>query len=195
MINSYGSLLIGIKGAIREKALEVPRFAEKKEGCIRVTSRPFCEEASRWLGASAPFDPGDAPLVEDAYVILPGGSRVARFENDDGSVNIVDTYAVTTMKIAQLCYLRKQGLGGLLSTHDEHEGLKFDGGYANWRGALCCEIDWSDGTPFALIYISVSGASQDEDITCAAAAIDVIGDFFAEDEQLTVLAPIIGGDA
>ena len=194
MIDSYGKLLGGIKQAVRKKALTVPRFKEKKEGCIRVTSCPFCEESSRWLGASAPFDPDDIPDVEDAYVILPGGSRVAKFENDDGSIDIVDTYAITAMKIAQLSYLQDQD-EGLLSTNDPFlaKGLEPENGFAKWCGALCCEINFADGTPFAYIYVSVSGASQEEDLACAAAVIDVIMEFFSDEEQLVVIAPVIDG--
>lgn len=189
-----------IKEAVRKEAVKIPRFAEKKEGCIRITSYPECQEAYTWMGGIGNFDPNDIPDVEDTYVILPGGTRVAKFQNPDGSVDIVDTYAITAMKIAQLSYT--QGPETAILSGAQIDGLTIKNGFAPWRGALCCEIAYDErGTgcnfgfnaipPFCLIYISVSGASQDEDLACAVAAIEAIEKFFSKKQgrKFRVFAP------
>ena len=201
---SYSELTKKIKEAIRAKAVEIPRFAEKKEGCIRITSYPECQEAYTWMGGIGEFDPNDVPDVEDTYVILPGGTRVAKFKNPDGSEDIVDTYAITAMKIAQLSYSQGQGLrNAIISGNRVDERLTIENGFAPRRGALCCEITYDERVigcnfgydaipPFCQIYVSVSGASQNEDLACAAAAIEVIRDFFAKQEyKFCVFAPEI----
>ncbi len=200
-MEKYTNLVRQIKEAVRAKALEIPRFAEKKEGCIRITSCPECQGAFEWMGCNGEYEYSDMPDIEDAYVILPGGTRVARFENPDGSVDIVDTYAVTAMKIAQLSYI--QDSKHALLSGGEVDGLSAENGFAPWRGALCCEI-YSDyrnpnggncrgnGAPsFCLIYVSVSGASEDEDLACAGAAIKVIQDFFTENGKYIVRSPLL----
>ena len=200
-MEKYTDLVRQIKEAVRAKALEIPRFAEKKEGCIRITSCPECQGAFEWMGCNGEYEYSDMPDIEDAYVILPGGTRVARFENPDGSVEIIDTYAMTAMKIAQLSYI--QDSKHALLSGGEVKGLSAENGFAPWRGALCCEI-YSDyrnpnggncrgngAPPFCLIYVSVSGASEDEDLACAGAAIKVIQDFFTENGKYIVRSPLL----
>lgn len=197
MLSSYGCLLsgngkrFGIKDAVRGAAMKVARFDKTKEGCLLVASLAMCEYAYSWLGASGPFVPGDATLVADYYKILPGGTFEANYEDESTPVN---TASVAMGKVAQLMRLRAMGMG-LLSVYDPELtlGLKPESGYANWRGALCCEVYCADGSLFALIFVSVSGASQDEDLACAAAAIDVIRNFFPEDFE--VKAPDIENNA
>ncbi len=197
-MNSYSEFTKTIKEAVRRKAVETPRFAEKKQGCIRITSYPQCQEAYAWMGGVGKFDPNDIPDVEDVYVILPGGTRIARFENSDGTEDVVDTYAITAMKIARLSYVNDL----IISDVPIDDGLSTENGFAPWRGALCCAIVKkydaernrnfeSDGDvpPFCLVYISVSGASQDEDLACAKNAIGAIKEFFSEEEELHVIAP------
>ena len=96
---SYGVLLQSMKNAIRDEAIKVPRFVETKQGAIRLLVCPFSQEAYAWLGASGEFDPDDIPDIEDSFAILPGGSRVAIF-NEDGTITQVDTSSMTSMKIS-----------------------------------------------------------------------------------------------
>lgn len=198
-MEQYGELVRRMREAIRTKALEIPRFAEKKEGCIRITSCPQCQGAYEWMGCNGEYNYSDMPDVEDTYVILPGGSRVARFEKTDGSVDIVDTYAMTAMKIAQLSFIQDSKC--VLLSGGKVNGLTAENGFAPWRGALCCEI-YSDhrnpngcngrgsgAPPFCLIYVSVSGASEEEDLICAAAAVEEIQNFFRENGKYIVRPP------
>ena len=189
MLLSYGVLLKRIWKSVRKRALEVPRFARTKEGCIRVTACPMCDEAVKWFGTSDPFDEDDIPDCEVARVILPGGSRVAHFRGANRCPVTVDTYAITAMKIAQLSLFQDKGI--LVSTSKKRRGLTPENGFGNWCGAICCEVLFSDGSPFCYIYVSVSGADEMEDLACAAAAIGTIGRFFSRDKRLTVFAPVI----
>ena len=114
---TYSELERQIVMEVRIRALRVKRFMETKQGCIRISAYPECQEAHEWLGGTGDFDPDDVCDFEHVYPILPGGSRTAKFENPDGTVEIVDTYAVTAMKIAQLSSV--QDAGNLLSVTGE----------------------------------------------------------------------------
>lgn len=197
-MKSYSDFTKAVKEAVRAKALEIPRFAQTKEGCIRITSCPLSQEAYEWMGGIGEYDPQDIPDVEDAYAIAPGGSRVARFKNEDGSVTIGDAYAVTAMKIAQLSYAWETNHAML--SGNPAPGLEPENGFAPWRGALCCEVNFDfrqrgcnfgamATAPFCLVYVAVSGAKEEEDELVAAAAIPVIEEFF-KDKQ--VITPIVG---
>ena len=195
---TYSELRKQIVTAVRKEARKVPRFVETKEGCIRITAYPECLEAHEWLGGSGKFSKHDIQDIESTYPILPGGTRVARFVNDDGTVDIVDTYAVTAMKIAQLSYV--QDKGELLSG-GKHEGLELENGFACWKGAICCEITVCqkiDGrfteTPFCCIYVAVSGATEDEDLRVAMAATKVIEDCFSFGNLDFVIYPPLVAD-
>lgn len=184
---TYSELEKQIVKEVRIRALRVKRFMETKQGCIRISAYPECQEAHEWLGGTGDFDPDDVCDFEHVYPILPGGSRTAKFENPDGTVEIVDTYAVTAMKIAQLSSV--QDAGNLLSG-GEIEGLVPENGFGHWRGALCCEITlWKfiDGaeveTPYCGIYVSVSGASEEEDQFVAMAAPKLVEDCFSDGGQ------------
>lgn len=201
MMEKHTKLIRQIKEAVRAKALEIPRFAERKEGCIRITFHPECQEAFEWVGRTGNYKDSDAPVVEDVYVILPGGNYVAEFVDDDG-ITLVDTYAMTAMKIAQLAFARAV-CGRMLSGKSDYPLCKLsaENGFASWCGALCCEIHRDHRTPrgsvccknglfpFCAIYVSVSGAAEDEDLACAVAAIKVIQDFFADNGKFVVRAP------
>jgi hypothetical protein len=195
---TYSELERRIVMAVRERAKQVPRFADKKEGCIRITAYPECEEAHEWLGCNGIFNPDDIQDVERTYPILPGGTRVARFENDDGTVDIVDTYAITAMKIAQLSYV--QDRGELLSG-GKIDGLELENGFACWKGAICCEITlWKNingqkvETSYCSIYVAVSGASEEEDLRTAMAAPKLIEDCFSYSNLDFVIYPPFDAD-
>lgn len=96
---SYGVLLQSMKNAIRGEVIKVPRFVETKQGAIRLLVCAFSQDAHAWLGASGEFDPDDIADIEDSFAILPGGSRLAVF-NEDGTITLVDTSSMTSMKIS-----------------------------------------------------------------------------------------------
>lgn len=207
----------------RRCALGVDRFAKKKEGCIRMSVCPFDAKAYEWLDEPGEFNPSDVSDIERSFAILPGGSRVAVFtESGDGNTEVVDTYSITGMKIAQISSIQERiepieddvallvdslkNLGLVSMSKEDIELLfrKLDNikaallglppfepanGYAEWRGAICCKV-YLEGELFAYFYVSVSGASQDEDLACAASAIEVITTFFS-DPSFTVIVPTL----
>lgn len=195
---SYSEFVKLVKEAVRAKAKDIPRF-ETKEGCIRISCLPECKEAFEWMGGVGEFNRDDAPFVEDAYPIFPGGTFIARFyDNPDGSVDTVNTYAITAMKIAQLSYLHTIRD---FSSGPEFEYLKCENGFAPWAGVLCCCVfdDFrspgcnygSDAMPgFCRVYVAVSGASEAEDLECVVAAINTIQNFFKENGEF-VVRPLI----
>ncbi|MBR6961405.1 hypothetical protein IKH79_01415 [Candidatus Saccharibacteria bacterium] len=184
---------------------------------------PFDAKAYEWLDEPGEFNPSDVSDIERSFAILPGGSRVAVFtESGDGNTEVVDTYGITGMKIAQISSIQERiepieddvallvdslkNLGLVSMSKEDIELLfrKLDNlkaallglppfepanGYAEWRGAICCKV-YLEGELFAYFYVSVSGASQDEDLACAASAIEVITTFFS-DPNFTVIAPTL----
>lgn len=102
MKHAYQLLVGDIIKAVRAEAQNVPRFVEKKEGGIRVLIYPECVGAMKWLDLFDYFAMDDHPDFEITVPIFPGGTRKAKFDNDDGSVDEVETYSITAMKIAQL---------------------------------------------------------------------------------------------
>ena len=198
-MKSYTDFTAVVKGAMRKRALNIPRFAETREGCIRILCISQSQEAHEWTGGKGEYNPNDISYVEDAYAIAPGGSFIARFKNEDGSVDTVNTYAMTAMKIAQLLYAWEKDHEMLSGRPDA--GLEPENGFAPWRGALCCEVNFDfrqpgccygamTTAPFCLIFIAVSGATEEEDERVAAAAIPAIEEFFRNEKQ--VISPIVG---
>ena len=211
----YSKLTELIKLYVRKEAKGIPTFVRDPridgegiyQGCIRITSCPLCPDAYRDFGGSGQFNPDEIPDVEDAYPIFPGADRDAKYLNDDETVDVCSTYAMTAMKIAKLSRIQEYIPDCLLSgfvdeadvlavTGEDIGELRAEDGYAKWRGAICCMVEYppekpgDKPKPYAMIYVSVSGAKQDEDLRCAMAAVDPIMQFFA-DEDLDVIAPVL----
>ena len=110
----YSKLTELIKFYVGEEAKGIPTFVRDPridgegiyQGCIRITSRPLCPDAYRDFGGSGQFNPDEIPDVEDAYPIFPGADRDAKYLNDDETVDVCSTYAMTAMKIAKLSRIR-----------------------------------------------------------------------------------------
>ena len=187
MKNTYRELAKQIIEAVRERAKTVTRFVESEQGCVKVSAYAYCQAADDWMDGFANFDDQKKPDIFDYGISGPivfGGDCVAVFENDDGSKDIVDTFAMTEMKIASLSYDQDNG-GGLLSGVKKNDELKPGNGFAPYKGALLVRVltnqDIKKPKPYCGIYVSVSGASEAEDLTCALAAVDVIKKFFDDD--------------
>lgn len=196
MKHAYQELVGNIINAVRSEALSVPRFVEKKEGCIRILIYPECHGAIKWLGLDGLFGFDDLPDFEISVPIFPGGTRKAKFDNDKGGVDVVETYSITAMKIAQLSDAEDSGV--MLSGKKVLEGRTVENGFAPWKGALVCYVkcackgcnpDSNDGCQFCSVYVSVSGGTQEEDLDCAFAAVPVIKEYFAQEGYGVILPP------
>ena len=181
---------------VRMKAIKLPRFRETRQGCIRVSVCPKCEEADNWLGGTSDRLGGDFMTYEYTVPIISGGSYVAEFK-ENGKIVKVDTYSVTAMKIADCS--RAQSLNvGLFSglPYDGRQDYDTENGYAEWLGAVCFRVrkrdEWDDDklSDFCDIYVCVSGAEQEEDLQCAmCVAPEVSGFFYAESNRFVVEVP------
>ena len=214
----YGALLQSLKVAIRDKASTIENFSEKKQGAVRLLACPFSPIAHEWLGCSGEFDPDDIPDIEDSFVILPGGSRIAIFHED--TVIVIDTSSMTAMKISQLSRtqeliepievdikelvhvlqnlgymsMEKEDLLASIKTMEQLIPILKD--ILELQGengfaswrGAVCCKVSYDGEPFAYFYASVSGAEQDEDLACAMSAVEVVKTFFS-DPHFTVVTP------
>ncbi len=194
-MKKYHELVVKIRDAIRKKAQDVPKFKESGNGAIRILAYPLNKEADFWLGGLGYFDSGfkDIPDYEVTFAITPGGSRVIEGVWD-GEKQKVDCYAYSALKIAHCS--RAQDLGkGLVSGLDLGESyLEEDNGYSAHPGAICVEINHLSASgnreDFCGIYVCVSGADSADDEICAFEAINVIKDFFEnEDEKFTCRFP------
>ena len=212
MKKSYQELVLSIRDAVREKAQEIPIFKKNGNGAIRITARPSTVEADRWLGGFSGFEEADGgyqnlvdvAFYEHVYTIAPEGSCVIEVEDEYGACypTRVDCYAYSALKIAHCSLAKKLGTGMISGLNLNDIRLREENGYAPRYGALSVSIStpapWfkDERQQFCSIYVSVSGASQEEDITCAFAAVNVIenffkneGSYFLKDEQYKVVAP------
>ena len=183
----YLELVKQIRDAVRKKAKDIGI----REGCIRILAYPCCPMADLWLGGLSNFE-GDTPDIVDyehTFTITPEGSRVVTV-TEGGVKQKVDTYAYSALKIAHCsCSQDEKGclLSGVIKTPHQIES----NGYGPYLGALCAEVTMSPttsnlrplGEPYGFcgIYVCVSGASQEKDLDCAFAAVEVIKNFFASE--------------
>ena len=211
---NYSALTKSIKDAVRKEAKGISTFVRDPkidgegitQGCIRITFCPLDSKAYKDAGGVGQFDLDEIPDVEDAYPIFPGAERDAKYLNDDGTIKVVSTYAMTAMKIARLSRIQEfipdclrsgftDNAEVLAVTGKDLGDLCPENGFAIWRGAICCMIEYPTEKPrekpdlYGMIYVSVSGAEPDEDFRCAVASVDAIMQFFA-DEDLDVTAPV-----
>lgn len=178
---------------MRKKAQAIPVFHNSGNGCIRILAYPCCKVADEWLGGLSDFGGATPDIVdyEHTFTIAPEGSRVITVI-EYGVRQKVDTYAYSAMKIAHCSYSQDEKgclLSGVIKAPHQNES----NGYGPYLGALCAEVTMSPttsnlrplGEPYGFcgIYVCVSGASQEEDLECAFAAVKVIKNFFAGEWQ------------
>lgn len=172
--------------AVREKAKEVPVFKETENGTIRISIVPFNEKVSDWLGDCTDYmyfprsGPNDTQISEFVYKIDRGGSHVINTE--EGPVN---TYAFSAMKVA---YCREK------MSRSDHRSMKSnrmakmasrhgyveENGYGGYKGCVCHLIEYYERgvwLTWAEVYVCVSGASAEEDESCAMASRPVVREF------------------
>ncbi len=172
--------------AVCDEAEKIKRFKETKQGCLRLTFYPANAAANSWLGGF-PYADNYIPDLEITYPILPGGTRLAVFEETDAKTGkknevIIDTYTITAGKVAAVSYVQDDGV--MLSGQVNLPDFIMENGFAPWKGAVCTEVyaRKPDGmfADYCGLYVSVSGAEAEEDLRCAAAAIPVIKKFFGK---------------
>jgi hypothetical protein len=170
MEKTLQELVQEIVQAVRLEVAKVPNF---DNGAIRILLVPKCADTEHWLG-----DHGvDETICEHdfGYVIKKGASHTRpngwRGE-DDGEC---DCYGYAALKTAGCSYAIKHGLGYRSSDCPNEAvtwGRENDAGCVGYDVSrvythghaehVCCE-------PYLRVYISVSGASSDEDELCALA--------------------------
>ena len=173
MYMAYSDLLKNIRDAARTKAEEIPKFQGR--GCIRVTAVPCKKAADIWLGGLSDFDHSDRTEYEHVFSIVPGGTHTAIFNGER-----INTYVYSALKVAQCSLARKQGAGlcsGSMLPGVDNSDLTEENGWSTCYGALCVEIKDSLGEDFARIYISVSGADEEDDLKCAFAGGQAISKY------------------
>jgi hypothetical protein len=192
---TFAQLAGEIRDAVRLEAKKIPGFTN---GAIRILMYPGNKVCDEWLGGlgewnlqTNPFAGitrgyNDIPDYEYCFSITPGGSRVAKFVEDDGRTVDFDCYAYSAAKIAH-CSRAQDEDAGLLSGLDlgEPDMLVEENGFGPYLGAICIEINAkrpniSYYSHFGGLYVCVSGSTELNDLKCAFAAIDVVKRFFDE---------------
>lgn len=182
----YTELGANIRDAVRKKAQEIPEFKNKGDGVIRIFAYPASKEADVWLGGLSTFDGSSKPDVacyELSFSITPGGSYIMTGVWD-GVKQQVDCYAYSALKIAD-CVRSRCEMRGMMSglvTNDPYR--REDNGYGPYKGALCFEVYGYPRERFCYVIVCVSGAeNDDDDLECVKAAIDVVKDFFENNDN------------
>lgn len=172
---------------VRSKAATIEELRESRNGAIRITAVPLLETADAWLGGGIGNfgkHPGDvADVCEREFVakLFPDGSHTMKYQCEDGSVEIVDCYSYSAMKIAYLSWKNK--FDKWVEEYDipddleyaefqkQSQSLKPDNGYAIDKGVILTTLNFA-GKPFMRFYVSVSGAQTGEiDEECTLAGI------------------------
>ena len=220
MFANYSTFSKMVKDAVREEAENVWTFmvdrrigGTHEQGCIRVSTLALCQEAYEWAGGDEEYDPHDIShaLIERTYPILPRADYDAHYLNDESikelsnlaDIKEVSTLAMTAMKTSTLMRMQRfipdLLLSGFIDEKDigyQYSEMKAENGYIKLRGAICCVVEYPPESPkakpkpFCKVYVSVSGAKPDEDLTCAMAPVNDIMQFFAN-EDFDVTAPVV----
>lgn len=172
--------------AVCDEAEKIERFSKTKQGCLRLTFYPQHAVANAWLGGF-PFSMDYIPDLEITYPILPKGTRIAVFNEENPETGekedvVVDTYTITAAKIAAVSYVQDDGT--MLSGVKDLKEFVMENGFAPWMGAIATEVYERSSDkliPYCGLYVSVSGATEQEDFICAKAAIPIIQRFFADE--------------
>ena len=195
MGEEYNSLVKEMRDVLRKKAKEFDSFGHgRRAGCIRICACPLCEDADQWLGGLGDFSRdvfhgnwrSDIVDYEHTFSIVECGSRVIK--NHD--YQFYDTYSITAMKVATCSRLQEEH--NLNYSKPAEQWIEKEFGYAPYYGAYCVEIK-KDKKSWLLIYVSISGGTQADDLKTAKAAIPVIRKFFKafkkDYSEYTVRAP------
>lgn len=137
------------------------------------------------------YERSDSSLITDNYQFTKiFNSRYAlEAMQAQTSVLSADYAALATMQTAACRVAVQQYLG--FCSEDSAEILPSTGnraanlGYRPIPGAICLRILY-DEEPWADVYISVVGASDSENKSCAEAAIPIVTDFFCDEQGFIV---------
>lgn len=178
---TFPTLCKRILGAVRYTANTVPVFVCSRNGCIRITAVPHCQDASRWLSPKG--STSHMPIVEYVYPIFDDGSMVI----NPGTEDQTSCFGFSALKTAHCLEVKNPAALGatILSGTDNDPQMDklytYDAGYAKRQGAVSMRIVyWPDGASleamqlFADIIVCVSGADQQDDLKCAMAAIPAV---------------------
>ena len=171
-------MYISVNGFAKKVLSAVKREAAHlgiTQGAVAICFSPRSGVARNWLGL-----PGDVTITEPVY-----GADNTIFVKDDKEVG--DCAGVVAMKIAAAKKAKMLGDAAhyTASREEMRSGALPDeyvgNGRINWKGAIAIPIGFLVGGPCAnygeeamVIYVAVSGGSQDEDELAASAAIPVI---------------------
>ncbi len=157
----------------QEAAGEISQFRESKKGALILMAVPLHQTADVWLGGLSERDDRGRLVNVNEYVwvrpVQPGGSHTIMWRNPEtGETEPVNCMAYAMAKIAYLSRLVKEGI---INKSEDPEGEKFleENGYSLHRGAVGTTLYYA-GMEFMRFYVAVSGATEDEDLKCAAAA-------------------------
>ena len=152
---SFGRLFDGIIMSCQQKAKKLEGF-ESGDGCIRISYLP----QNTWAANILESEVHSADRFELTARIMEGGNYILN-RHDKHSAPI-DSYAFSALKVAACLRSIELGLGersgydlGDLAADEEH-------GFATYRGAICYSL-YYEHRIFALLIVSVSGASAAED--------------------------------
>lgn len=175
----------GLSGA-RDEARGVPVFRDTGNGCIRITVVALSQLADAWLGKGLSECDTDGTIIdlcEREYVqsITPRGSHTIDWHDpDDNHIELVNCYAYSALKTAYLArrvkHYPKTGQTSAPEM-DKPEYMIAENGWATHSGSACIIVKL-DGKDFLRLFVCVSGAKEDEDLSCALSGADRIRGFF-----------------
>ena len=166
---SFGRLFDEIIMSCQQKAKELEGF-ESGDGCIRISYLP----QNAWAVNILESEVQSADRFELTSRITEGGNYVLNRDGKNGER--IDCYAFSALKVAACLRSIELGLGersgydlGNTAADEEH-------GFASYRGAICYSL-YYEHRIFALLIVSVSGASATEDEKVAEAGEAAIDDW------------------
>ena len=166
-----------MRDAIRAEAAKILDF---DCGAIILSFIGKCELANEFL--DDPCKGGDGRDNDFAYKVRPDRPMT----RPNGFRGVFDgeraCRGCATLKLESCSYAVGEKLGRRsCDTPDSSIAL----GRLNERGAVCFDVNMEDGTPFFRSYISVDGASSEENERCALAAASVLRKWVAEKCHIT----------
>ena len=127
---TFPTLCKRILGAVRYTANTVPVFICSRNGCIRITAVPHCQDASRWLSPKG--STSHMPIVEYVYPIFDDGSMVI----NPGTEDQTSCFGFSALKTAHCLEVKNPAALGatILSGTDNDPQMDklytYDAGYA-----------------------------------------------------------------
>lgn len=181
MGKTFADLRNGIRNAIRVEVATIPDF---EEGAIMLCFVVKSKSANIVLGC--PCDDGELNAdVIYAYSARPNSPKTRKNGFRGMTDGEVACLGYAALKNEGCCYAVRNNLGHRSSDMPD-EAVTW--GRVNDRGTVCFDVIYNGPTPigypnkylFLRIYITVSGASGEEDERCALAAAPVIKEWAAE---------------